>query len=128
VVHFDGFHVSIYFATFPSSYLSTLRNEDIDLLRNLNHIHLRHTRRYNLLHPSDRTEFIREFVALIRFVVAGEANIGHLRKDGTIIHRSVREETGVEGDSETVARPPQEVLDSTEEKLWKTLNAGQYAT
>jgi hypothetical protein len=80
------------------------------------------------LHPSDRTEFIRQFVALIRFVAAGEANIGHLRKDSNTIHRSAREEIGLEGDGETVMRPPQQDLDAKEEELWKTLHAGNYAT
>lgn len=126
MVHFDGFHASIYFATFPSSYLSTLRNQNIDLLPSEPHIHLCHTRRYNLLHPLDRTEFIREFVALVRFVAAGEANVGHLRKDGNTIHRSMKEESGVEGDSETVMRPPQQDLDAGEEAEWRKISSGQF--
>jgi hypothetical protein len=124
VVHFDGFHVSIYFATFPSTYLTTLRNENIDLLSSLPHIHLHHTRQYTLLHPSDRTEFIREFVALVRFVAAGEASIGHLRKDGNTIHRS-KEESGAEGD-EIVMRPPQQDLDAREEADWRKVAAGRF--
>jgi hypothetical protein len=57
-------------------------------------------------------------------VAAGEANIGHLRKDGNIIHRSVREETG---DSETVVRPPQQDLDAREEEQWRSLFTRHYA-
>jgi hypothetical protein len=73
----------------------------------------------------DRTKFIGEFVALVRFVAAGEAKIGHLRNDGNAIHR--REETGVEGHGETVVRPPQQDLDAGEEKDWRDSYAGHYA-
>ena len=40
------------------------------------------------MNTNDRTEFIKEFVALVRFVAAGEANVGFLRKEGGPIHRT----------------------------------------
>ena len=39
-----------------------------------------------LLNNIDRTEFIKEFVALLRFAAAGEANVGFFRKHGVEIH------------------------------------------
>ena len=88
-MHFDGFQVSVYWATFPSEYLQTIRDVDINLLKNRKEkIKLNHSRRYSLLDTRDRTDFIKEFVALLRFVAAGEANVGFLRKDGVEIHRT----------------------------------------
>ncbi len=58
-------------------------------------------------------------------MAAGEAKIGHLRNDGNTIHR--REETGAEGDCETVVRPPQQDLDAWEEEDWRDLYARHYA-
>ena len=84
-------------------------------------LNLKHTRRYNLLKTVDRTEFIKEFVALLRFVAAGEANIGHLRKDSVVIHR------GVDDDEKVVLHPPQEAMDESEASRWRELNAWQYA-
>jgi len=87
-------------------------------------INLYHTKLYNLFNAVDRTEFIKEFVALLRFVAAGEANIGHVRKNSTIIHRSVTDPEGIE--DETEMGPPQEVLTTVEKKSWRILNAHQY--
>ena len=124
MVHFDGFYVSIYFATFPSEYLLTIRNIDVDVLRYREEkIKLKHTRRYNLFKTGDRTEFIKEFVALLRFVAAGEANVGHLRKDSSVIHRSVDESVDVK----VLLHPPQEAMDESEENRWRELYAWQYA-
>ena len=81
---------------------------------------LHHTRRYNLLSRDDRTEFIRHFVALLRFIAAGEANIGHLRNDSDTIHRSADETT-------PILHPPQEAMDESEEGKWRSLSAFQYA-
>jgi hypothetical protein len=119
VVHFDGFHACVYFATFPSQYLDTLRHEDIGILRNRQpKIKLNHTRRYNLFMADDRTEFIAEFVALLRFVAAGEANVGHLRKDSEVIHR--RRGENVSG--EVVSHAPQEAQSKSELEQWMTLD------
>ena len=52
------------------------------------------------------------FVALLRFIAAGEANVGHLWKDSNVIHRSSAEV----GD---VLRPPQMALDASEERSWR---------
>ena len=123
VVHFDGFHASVYFALFPSQYLNTLRNENISNLRCREpKIKLNHTRRYNLFMVDDRTEFIQEFVALLRFVAAGEANVGHLRKDSDVIHR--RTEENVPG--EVVNHAPQEAQSELEFKQWIALESHNF--
>jgi len=119
VIHFDGFFVSVYFATFPSQYLDTIRNVNVDREWK-EKIRLQHTRRYNLFSRDDRTEFIKHFVALLRFIAAGEANIGHLRSDSDIIHRSAEETT-------SILHPPQEAMDEREEGRWRSLSASQYA-
>ena len=72
----------------------------------------------------DRTEFIKEFVALLRFVAAGEANVGHLRKYRQGIHRAMyMKENPVD---DPVLRPPQQDLTEGEENRWRTLHAANY--
>ena len=118
-MHFDGFYVSVYWATFPSEYLQTIRDIDINLLENREEkIKLNHSQRYSLLNTKDRTDFIKEFVALLRFVAAGEANVGFLRKDGVEIHRTTDGDGAVEED-EQVLRPPQEEMEEIEESSWR---------
>ena len=96
-MHFDGFHVSVYWTAFPLEYLHTIRDVDINLLKERKEkIKFNHSRRYSLLDTQDRTDFIKEFVALLRFVAAGEANVGFLRKDGMDIHRNANEDGAVE--------------------------------
>src|SRR5437667_349752 len=100
----------------------TIRNVDINLLKDRDDkVKLNHTKRYNLLLTGDRTDFIKEFVALLRFVAAGEANVGHLRKDSNVIHRTV------DDDEKVVLHPPQEAMDESEVSRWRELNAWQYA-
>lgn len=124
-MHFDGFHVSVYFAKFPAKYLHTLRNVDVDSLGSEEtKIKLCHTRLYNLINTEDRTEFIKEFIALLRFVAAGEANIGHLHKDSRAIHRVMNIGQSVKDD--TLLRPPQEELNEDEEDSWRAKYADKY--
>ena len=87
-------------------------------------IDLNHTRLYNLFNAADRTDFFKEFVALLRFVAAGEANIGHVRKDSVTIHRSVGSGEELEGDN--LQSPPQEVLNEAEKRSWRIFNVHQY--
>ena len=118
MVHFDGFFAAVYFATFPSEYLHTIRNVNVDTVWE-EKVRLHHTPRYNLFNRDERTQFIKQFVALLRFIAAGEANIGHLRRDGETIHRAP-------DDSEAVLSPPQEAMDELEEARWRILSASQY--
>ncbi len=54
-----------------------MRNEDVDCLNDRDDkITLNHIRLHNLFNSTDRTEFVKEFVALLPFVAAGEANVG----------------------------------------------------
>ena len=116
-MHFDGFQVSVYWATFPSEYLQTIRDVDINLLENRKEkVKLNHSRRYSLLNTNDRTDFIKEFVALLRFVAAGEANVGFLRKDGMEIHRKAND---VVDEDEQILHPPQEEMEEVEESSWR---------
>jgi hypothetical protein len=96
-------------------YLNTVRNIEINLLKyRKEKINLKHTRRYNLLNNIDRTEFIREFVAL-RFVATVKANIGFLRKDGLEIHGT---KDGKVCNHEQVLHPTQKGMAEVEERDW----------
>ena len=59
-------------------------------------------------------------------VAAGEANIGHLRKDGTKIHREV--DTTENLVDEPVVHPPQQEMDEKEELSWKEQEAMDYTS
>jgi hypothetical protein len=88
-----------------------LRNQDIDILRHREpKIKLNHTRLFNLFVAEDRTKFIEEFVALLRFVAAGEANVGPLRRDSEVIHRRTNENVA----GEVVSHAPPLAPDESE--------------
>ena len=127
-MHFDGHHVAIYWATFPSEYLRTIRNVDINSLEKLNiRIKLRHTQFYDLFDPNERTEIIKQVAALVRFIAAGEANVGFFRKGDSPIHRPT--DAGHEVlDEIVVLRPPQEDMDTDEERIWRATKAKDYAS
>ena len=119
VVHFDGSYVSVYLVNFPSEYLDTLRNRDISTRKPK--LKLNYTRRYNLFQTTDHTEFIREFVTLLRFVAAGKANVGHLRRDSEVIHR-----TTIENIRDDVRHAPQQAQDDSEERVWMDLERWRF--
>lgn len=124
-MHFDGFYVSVYFATFSATYLQTLRDIDIDVLRSWkDKVRLNHTRLYNLFNTADRTEFIKEFVALLRFVASGEANIGFLGRNNSEVHRTTNDPGEVK--DEPVLRPAQEELNEAEERMWRLSHIEDY--
>ena len=127
IVHFNGHRIAIYWATFPSEYLRTIRTVDINSLRNLNmRIKLHHTQFYDLFDPEERTEIIGHVTALVRFIAAGEANVGFFRKGDSPIHRSTEAGRQVL-DEIVVLRPPQEDMDTEEEKVWRATKAKDYA-
>jgi hypothetical protein len=116
----------VYFAAFPAEYLRCLRDININTLEHRTEkIKLHHTRLYNLFNTFDRTEFIKEFVALIRFVAAGEANIGFVGKNCPEIHRT---DGKSEIDGTGMCRLPQEELNENEEELWKRSDAAEYTS
>ena len=124
-MHFDGFYVSVYFAKFPAEYLRLVRDIDLNILKNRkDKVKLNHTRRYNLFNTVDRTDFIKEFIALLRFIAAGEANIGFLGKKCKEIHRSKDDKGELQLDE--MFYPPQEEMDETEEGIWRMVNAEEY--
>ena len=126
-MHFNGHHVAIYWATFPSEYLRTIRSVDIDSLKKLNiRIELCHTQFYDLFDPNERTEIIRQVTALVRFIAAGEANVGFFRKGDGPIHRPVEAGRKIL-DEIIVLRPPQEDMDTDEERIWRAMKAKDYA-
>ena len=63
-------------------------------------------------------------IALIRMVAAGEANVGHLRRDGGKVHRVV--DTSGNAKDEPVVHPPQEEMDEKEESNWREVAAKDY--
>ena len=100
--------------TFLWHYLHRLHNINIDSLKEHEKIPLHHSRLYNLLNTDSRTEFIRHMVALIGMVVAGDTNVGHLRKDAGKLHRE--DPSGIAKD-ESVMHPPQEAMDEKEKSM-----------
>ena len=124
VVHFSGFHASIYYATFPSEYLSTIQHEGINALKAKykEPLPLHHTAPCNLIDPDGRLKFLKDFIAVVRCLADGNAPIGYLRRDGGKIHRRPDED-----EEEEVLRPPQEVLDAREETEWREESAKNYA-
>ena len=129
VVHFSGFYASIYFATFPSEYLSTIQHEGINSLKDKykDPITLYHTVPCNLIDPDARLKFLKDFIAVVRCLADGNAPIGYLRRDGGKIHRRLDEDDEEEEEEEEVMRPPQEVLDAREEAEWRQESAKNYA-
>lgn len=124
-MHFDGFHVSVYFAKFPAEYLHILRDIDLNVLQEReNKIKLHHTKHYNLFNTIDHTDFIKEFVTL-HYIAAGEANIGFLGKKCGEIHRTVNDQNELRPDE--VLHPPQEEMDETEERIWRITHSEEYA-
>src|SRR5438046_10063958 len=111
----------MFFATFSAEYLHILRDVNVGLLQSMpEKVQLYHTVTWNLCRADSRTEFIEQFVALLRFVAAGEANIGFLGKYRTSIHRT-------EGSQETPLRPPQMEMDEKEEAAWRVKVVEEYA-
>ena len=75
----------------------------IDLLEGTKPVVIYHTKPYHLMDPTRRKRFIAYFVALLRFVGDGKANVGHLRQPGEQIH-------GV-GDRTELQQPPQTAME-----------------
>ena len=77
VVHFSGFRASIYYADFPSLYLSTIRREVISVLpsRFPTRLKLHHTTPANLLDADSRLAFIKDFIAVVRCLADGGEGI-----------------------------------------------------
>lgn len=105
--------MSIYWAHFPSHYLRTIHSIGMDKLSSDTRIPLRHTIAYNLLDPISRTEFLKQFIALIKVLVGGYGNVGHLRLPGTKIHRGLESEADEEKNA-----PEWMVLDYQENEQW----------
>ena len=115
MVHISGCRASLYFATFPPDYLSTIQNENVDALKNKfeKPIGLYHTKVCNLMDGDDREKFLVEFIAVVRCLADGNAPIGYLRRDpGGKIHRKP-------DDKDEVSQPPQEVLNAKEMAEWR---------
>jgi len=81
VIHIDGLSASSYWAEFPVQYLDTVRNRNLADLKDLPKVTLHHTRPKSLIDPDQRDCFLREFVAIIRCIADGNANVGFLRRD-----------------------------------------------
>jgi hypothetical protein len=126
VVHFSGFHASIYYTTFPSDYLATIQNEGIEALKSKfkDPISLHRTAPCDLMDTDALLQFFQDFIAVVRCLADGNAPIGYLRRDGGRIHREQEEK---QEEEEEVLWPPQEVLDAKEESEWREDQAHKYA-
>ena len=124
MVHFSGFHASIYHASFPPSYLSAIQSEGIAALPSKfpEPLTLHHTAPANLLDADSRLGFLQDFIAVMRSLADGAAPIGYLRRDAGKIHRDFGA-----GDGEAILRPPQECLDEREAGEWREGIAMTYA-
>ena len=111
MVHVAGFECSIYWAVLPSPFLRRIHS-GIPPSPDFDKVTIKHTKPQSLVEPSSRSQFIRLFVLLVRFVAGGYANVGHLRRSGNNIHRS-------ESLPEVVKGPPQEVLEEEELEAWE---------
>ena len=123
VVHFSGFQASIYYAKFPSSYLSTIQSEGISVLPSRFPIPLtlHHTAPANLLDADSRLAFIKDFIAVVGCLADGSAPIGYLRRDASKIHRTEEESEGIQ-----YLTPPQECLDEKGITEWRKEKAIAY--
>ena len=119
VVHIAGLEASIYWADLPSDFLRTVHTGGIENLSTK--IPIQHTAPLNLLHPETRTQFIKDFVYLLRYIAAGYANIGHLRRPGSVIHRFIN------SSQEEIEEPPQNVLDEDDLVSWRENSSQAYS-
>lgn len=122
--NFAGFEASVYWATFPSAFLHKIHSgQPRDTPES---VHIKHTRPCNLLDPDFRTAFILDFIALVRFVADGHANVGQLRRSGTPIHRILKPQDNMSEDE--VVKPPQAALDDRELASWLMDSADLYGS
>lgn len=106
-----GHSASIYYATFPSSYLRKIQYDGIDALTDSDEIILHHTEPKSLFDEIQRTNFIDDFIALVLFLVDGGGNIGFVRRHpDSSIHRDRGEDLKNKVIT-TRTNPPQQVLD-----------------
>ena len=79
-------------------------------------INIKHTKPRSIKHADTRGEFIEDFVYLLRYIADGRANVGQLRRPGTLIHRPIMAPPVV-GLIE-IPRAPQKALDDEEFERW----------
>ena len=95
IVHLDGSRGSIFWAQFPTEYLRTIHVDGVHKIPDETKINLHHSTSYDLFHPTQRTDFLRHLIALIRYLAAGKGNVGHLRLPGDKIHRAPLSPMGI---------------------------------
>ena len=71
------------------------------------------------MNTANSTEFIKEFIALVRFIAAGEPNIGFLGKERIEIHRVGGDNIESLGTDEDEMCPPQDAMDEAETECWR---------
>lgn len=132
-MRFTSLSASIYWAKFTQSYLATVQTGLANLSES---VHLHYTKQYSLFDTDERTEFLRHFMAVVRFISEGKANVGFLRRDmeDNPIHLQDQsdKEKGKEDDAEegeSAAEkygPPQQVLDIQEFEDWIAKESRHY--
>ena len=136
---FRRFHASVYFAIFPSNFLAQNRDIDITPLGNPKcplRVCLRRTKQYNLMNPTNRLAFIREFVALLRFIAAGRRILDFWGSGGwrfivltmTLVSMAskIAYKTILHVNEDEIP-PPQEEMEEEEEERWRKEHAAEYA-
>lgn len=78
MIHLSGLKASIYWASFPETYLRTIHKLGVSKLSG--GIRLRRTRPQSLIDHEQRTTFLRDMIAVIRCLADGRANVGLLRR------------------------------------------------
>ena len=99
--------------------LRTIHTIGIDKFSATTRIELQHTPSYDLLDPISRTTFLKDFIALIRFLAAGYGNVGHLRLPGTKIHRGLTSYNEMKEESGSKWMVSEDMKDESWEKKYK---------
>jgi len=89
VMQLVGLTVRFFWAKFPEQYIKTLRLQPIEELKKEPLITLCHTEAHHLSIPTERDQFIQEFLAIVRCIAAGKVNVGLVRSgpDSAMHHR-----------------------------------------
>jgi hypothetical protein len=86
MIHFNGFEASIFWCVLDPTYLAWI-HEGGDFPGES--AIMKQTKPRSLLHPKSRTEFIEEFLWIVKYISEGRGGVGYLRQGSTKIHREI---------------------------------------
>ena len=96
--------ISFYWATFSYDYINTIHNKGLHKWDPQKKIKIHHLCPWSLIKKDEWAQAIKEFVAMVKFVMDGKASIGYLHQDlAPEVIMGVGDETGmmVEEEAET---------------------------